>query len=317
MASNELIRQTEIRVGAVVLVGIILLILGVTFGRGVSVSPNVSTLHIHFPTAAGIESSAPVFVHGVKRGTVSKVAPDAGGVMIDVNMDDVSDLRSDVAARITILELTGGKKIEIVPGTAAQAWSGAVIQGTSAPDFGDLMTFVGDVSGTARTLLQRLDTMSASLNKLVGDSSFVNDIKQTAGNANEAVAALKSVLVTNRENLQVSLQNLRSISQDLQRMVKENDTTVTALLRKVNAAASSTQKILVSADSTIVRVDRLMTDINDVVLEIKKGDGTIGRLIYDKNMGARLDSALTTLGSFVDAVSKHGVNVNVRLGTRP
>jgi hypothetical protein len=60
-----------------------------------------------------------------------------------------------------------------------------------------------------------------------------------------------------------------------------------------------------------------MTDINDVVLEIKKGDGTIGRLIYDKNMGARLDSALTTLGSFVDAVSKHGVNVNVRLGTRP
>jgi phospholipid/cholesterol/gamma-HCH transport system substrate-binding protein len=317
MASNELIRQTEIRVGAVVLVGIILLILGVTFGRGVSVSPNVSTLHIHFPTAAGIESSAPVFVHGVKRGTVSKVAPDAGGVMIDVNMDDVSDLRSDVAARITILELTGGKKIEIVPGTAAQAWSGGVIQGTSAPDFGDLMTFVGDVSGTARTLLQRLDTMSASLNKLVGDSSFVNDIKQTAGNANEAVAALKSVLVTNRENLQVSLQNLRSISQDLQRMVKENDTTVTALLRKVNAAASSTQKILVSADSTIVRVDRLMTDINDVVLEIKKGDGTIGRLIYDKNMGARLDSALTTLGSFVDAVSKHGVNVNVRLGTRP
>jgi phospholipid/cholesterol/gamma-HCH transport system substrate-binding protein len=317
MASNELIRQTEIRVGAVVLVGIILLILGVTFGRGVSVSPNVSTLHIHFPTAAGIESSAPVFVHGVKRGAVSKVAPDAGGVMIDVNMDDVSDLRSDVAARITILELTGGKKIEIVPGTAAQAWSGGVIQGTSAPDFGDLMTFVGDVSGTARTLLQRLDTMSASLNKLVGDSSFVNDIKQTAGNANEAVAALKSVLVTNRENLQVSLQNLRSISQDLQRMVKENDTTVTALLRKVNAAASSTQKILVSADSTIVRVDRLMTDINDVVLEIKKGDGTIGRLIYDKNMGARLDSALTTLGSFVDAVSKHGVNVNVRLGTRP
>ena len=317
MASNELIRQTEIRVGAVVLVGIILLILGVTFGRGVSVSPNVSTVHIHFPTAAGIESSAPVFVHGVKRGTVSKVAPDAGGVMIDVNMDDVSDLRSDVAARITILELTGGKKIEIVPGTAAQAWSGGVIQGTSAPDFGDLMTFVGDVSGTARTLLQRLDTMSASLNKLVGDSSFVNDIKQTAGNANEAVAALKSVLVTNRENLQVSLQNLRSISQDLQRMVKENDTTVTALLRKVNAAASSTQKILVSADSTIVRVDRLMTDINDVVLEIKKGDGTIGRLIYDKNMGARLDSALTTLGSFVDAVSKHGVNVNVRLGTRP
>ncbi len=317
MASNELIRQTEIRVGAVVLVGIILLILGVTFGRGVSVSPNVSTLHIHFPTAAGIESSAPVFVHGVKRGTVSKVAPDAGGVMIDVNMDDVSDLRSDVAARITILELTGGKKIEIVPGTAAQAWSGGVIQGTSAPDFGDLMTFVGDVSGTARTLLQRLDTMSASLNKLVGDSSFVNDIKQTAGNANEAVAALKSVLVTNRENLQVSLQNLRSISQDLQRMVKENDTTVTALLRKVNAAASSTQKILVSADSTIVRVDRLMTDINDVVLEVKKGDGTIGRLIYDKNMGARLDSALTTLGSFVDAVSKHGVNVNVRLGTRP
>ncbi|MFM8436896.1 MAG: hypothetical protein ACKOAX_00355, partial [Candidatus Kapaibacterium sp.] len=83
MASNEQIRQTEIRVGAVVLVGIILLILGVTFGRGVSVSPNVTTLHIRFPGASGIESSAPVFVHGVKRGSVSKVAAEAGGGMID------------------------------------------------------------------------------------------------------------------------------------------------------------------------------------------------------------------------------------------
>lgn len=317
MASNEVIRQTEIRVGAVVLVGIILLILGVTFGRGVSVSANMSTLHIHFPSASGIESSAPVYVRGVKRGSVSKVSPDASGVMIDINMDDVSDLRSDVTARITILELTGGKKIELLPGTAAQPWAGAVIQGSSAPDFGDLMSFVGDVSGSARNVLQRLDTMSASLNKLVGDSSFVNNVKQTAENANEAVAALKTVLVNNRENLQVSLQNLRSLSQDLQRMVKENDTTVTALLRKVNAAASSTQKILVSADSTIVRVDHFMNDMNEVVQEIRKGDGTIGKLIYDKNMAARLDTALSNLGTFVDAVSKHGVNVNVRLGTRP
>jgi phospholipid/cholesterol/gamma-HCH transport system substrate-binding protein len=253
----------------------------------------------------------------MKRGSVSAVKPDSNGVLIDAILDDASDLRSDVSARLTILELTGGKKIEINPGSAPSAWNGSIIQGSASPDFGDLMNFVGDVSGSARNVLQRLDTMSASLNKLVGDSSFVNNVKQTAQNANEAVATLKTVLVNNRENLQVSLQNLRSLSQDLQRMVKENDTTVTALLRKVNAAASSTQKILVSADSTIVRVDHLMSDMNDVVQEIRKGDGTIGKLIYDKNMAARLDTALTTLGTFVDAISKHGVNVNVRLGTRP
>ncbi len=317
MASNESIRKTEIRVGIVAIIGVILLVIGITLGRGCSVSPSVKTIPIHFSSASGIENTAPVFVNGLKRGQVSSVKPDTNGVLIEVLMDDVSDLRSDVSARLTILELTGGKKIELVTGKANSPWNGQLINGQVAPDFGELMTFIGEVSGDAKTLLRRLDTISTSLTKLMADGKFVQDLKETASNANSSIASLRQILDANRGNIQTSITNLRVLSEDLKRLVQENDTNVSSLIRKLDNAASSAQKILVNADSTLTRVDHLIFDVNDVVSEIRKGEGSVGKLIYDKNMAVKLDSAMSNLQILVDQINKHGINVNVRLGTRP
>ncbi len=317
MASQEHIRSTEIRVGIVAILGVIILVIGITLGRGCSVSTSLKTVSIHFASASGIDNTAPVLVNGLRRGMVSSVKPDTSGVLIQVTMEDVSDLRADATARLTILELTGGKKIEISTGKAAEHWNGSVLPGSSAPDFGDLMVFIGDISGDARNLLRRLDTISTSINTLLADGTFVTDVKQTMSHARVTVEQLQTILQNNRENLQTSMANLRTISDDIKRIVKDNDVPVTDLIRKLNNAATSTQSILVKADSTIERVDHLVRDVHEVVNEVRKGDGAVGKLIYDKNLAIRLDSTLSNLQIFIDQVAHHGVNVNVRLGTRP
>ncbi len=317
MASNESIRQTEIRVGIVALLGVILLVIGITLGRGCSVSTSQKTIPIHFSSASGIENTAPVFVNGLRRGQVSSVKPDTNGVRIEVKMDDISDLRNDLGARLTILELTGGKKIELTTGSSATAYDGHLVNGQCAPDFGELMTFIGDVSGDAKQLLRRLDTISTSLTLLMADGRFVNDLKETAANANTSIASLKSILAANRENIQVSVSNLRTLSEDLKKLVNDNDQSVTDLIHKLDNAANSAQKILVNADSTLNRVDLLVSDVQAVVTEVRKGEGSVGKLIYDKQMAVKLDSAMSNLQTLVDQINKHGINVNVRLGTRP
>ncbi len=317
MASNESIRKTEIRVGIVAILGVVILVVGITLGRGCSVSPSLKTIPIHFSSASGIESTAPVFVNGMRRGQVSSIKPDTNGVLIQVMMDDVSDLHSDATARLTILELTGGKKIEIGTGVAQSPYSGQLIHGQVAPDFGELMTFLGDVSGDAKQLLRRLDTISVSLSQLLADGSFVANLKETATNANASVASLRRILDANHDNIQVAVQNLRTLSDDLKRIVKDNEPQVTTLIHKLDNTANSAQSAITHADSTVQRVDRLVADVHSVVSDIRKGDGTIGRLIYDKDLAIRLDSAMVNLGVLVDQINKYGINVNVRLGTRP
>jgi hypothetical protein len=40
-------------------------------------------------------------------------------------------------------------------------------------------------------------------------------------------------------------------------------------------------------------------------------------MLYDKQLGARLDSAINDLYDFLLVIKQNGVNVNLRLGTRP
>ena len=90
-------------------------------GKGISFSPTQKSVAIRLATSGGIDAGSPVVVNGVRRGTVTQVSNDNGGVLVTATLDDVSDLKSDAQALVSILEITGGKKIELTPGSAATA----------------------------------------------------------------------------------------------------------------------------------------------------------------------------------------------------
>ena len=115
-------RSIEIKVGLVSILAVILFIIGITLGRGLYVSVNPVTVKIRFPNSGNIQISAPVFVNGVKRGAVASVRNDNGSVLVTADLDNVREFRRDVSARISILEITGGKKIEIFPGKSPEKY---------------------------------------------------------------------------------------------------------------------------------------------------------------------------------------------------
>ncbi|MBL7997218.1 MAG: MCE family protein [Candidatus Kapabacteria bacterium] len=310
-------RTTEIRVGIITVLAVLILIVGVSLGRGFSVSPAQKTIAMRFTTVNGIDPSAPVWINGVKRGSVASVKPDGNSVVVTAILDNTDDLRADARARITILELTGGKRVDIMNGTSAQAWNGGEIKGESTPDFGDVLALVGEVGGDAKSLVRRLDSISAHINILLADGSFIKNVKELGENANKSVATLNAIVQSNRDNLQTAITNLRSLSDDLRRIVKENEPGITSLIAKLDRTAGSAEKIIGSADSTLTRVNTLVANVDGVVKDVRSGEGSIGKLIYDKGLAVKLDSTMANLQVFIDQVSKHGVNVNLRLGTRP
>ena len=113
MKSNK---NLELKVGLLSIAAIILLVVGITLVKGISVSISQNVIRLRFEQSAGIQESAPVTINGVKRGSVTKVENDNGSVLISANLSDISDIKEDAFAKITMLEITGGKKIEIFPG---------------------------------------------------------------------------------------------------------------------------------------------------------------------------------------------------------
>src|ERR1043165_4308116 len=105
-------RSTEVKVGIVSILAVALLIAGIMLGKGLGVGAS-HVLTFRFPSSGGIDIGAPVTVNGVRRGTVTSVENANGAVVLKANVSNIDDLHADASAVISMLEITGGKKIEV------------------------------------------------------------------------------------------------------------------------------------------------------------------------------------------------------------
>lgn len=308
-------RKTEIRVGIVSISAILLLLIGIMLGKGISWSTNQHEIHVRLASSGGLEPGSPIVVHGVKRGQVVRVSNHNGGVLVVGQVDDISDLHRDASAVVSILEITGGKKIEIKPGFESAPLDPArEIPGIVAADIGSLVTSLGDVSDNAIALVKRLDTLSAALADLARDGSFVNNVKTLASDGAILVSDARSWMQANKSDLTAMVKDLRQVSSTLRKTLDKNEPKISQLIEHLERTLSTFDNTLTKADAAFISVDSLVVEVNTVIAEVKANKGLLNRIIYDEGLSAQLDSSLTVLKSILQQFQRDGVNVNVGLG---
>ncbi|MFC2129898.1 MlaD family protein, partial [Bacteroidota bacterium] len=276
-------KSKEIKVGVVTIVAVILLIIGITIGNEYSVSVDLVKIKMRFPHSGGIEQTAPLFVNGVKRGRVVSVTPDNGTVLIMADIDNVNDLNEDVNARIGILEITGGKKIEIHPGHSDVIFnSNNEITGTTSPDIGDMVAMFGEMSSDAKSLLKKLDTIAGAATKLLADDNAYERLNKTIENTSEMIAEMHHFVTNNLDDLEVAVKNLKIITSDLKSAIDKYEPRADKMVAKLDLTIDETRKLVKNADQAIMNANKLIDDLSVITEDIRKADGVAGRLIYDK-----------------------------------
>lgn len=311
----DVTRKTEIRVGIVSIAAIVLLIAGIMLGKGLSLSSNLHEIRFRMPASGGVEPGSPVVVHGVKRGQVTKVANHSGGVVVVAEIDDIADLHADASGRVVILEITGGKKIELSPGILDTPFNPAKeIPASAASDIGSLVTSLGDMSVNAVMLVKRLDTLSAALADLSRDGSFIKNVKNLAADGSTLVTEARQWMQLNKNDLTGTVRDLRQISATLKRTLDKNEPKISDLIDHLDNTLSTFDKTLVKADRAFVSVDSVVVEINQVIAEVRSNKSLLNRIIYDESLASNMDSALTVLRTILQRFERDGVNVNVGLG---
>jgi phospholipid/cholesterol/gamma-HCH transport system substrate-binding protein len=310
-------RANEIKVGIVTIAALAIAVFGIGYVKNAGLASQGNEIHFLFDRTAGINNSAPIFVNGVERGKVSEVDNYEGKVKVSGYIDNKEDLKQDASASIMILEITGGKKIEINPGKSEEKFSGEYIPGVSVSDLSELVSVVNDVSGDAITLIRRLDTITASVNNIMKDTMFIYDVKNTASNVSEFSENANNFLKNNSGKLNKIIDDLADISERLDETLEKNEPKISAIIDDIDRTISNANELISSANTSAEKINDLVSDINGLIDDIKTEKSIINKILYDKEFAAKLDSAFTDLGSFVKLIEKHGVNVNLRIGTRP
>ena len=311
-------RKKEVRVGIVALLSLIVLIAGITIGKGLIVGVSQNTLLFTFPSSGGIEIGAPIFINGVKRGSVISTENINGGVAIAGSIDDISDLHPDAQAKISMLEITGGKKIDITPGISSGNLDiSKPIAGTISADATELISLVGDLGADASVIVKRLDSVLAQANSLLSDGIVVKQLRNTIKNADELMITLNALMGDNKENMRNLIKDLGALAKDAKSAVNNNEPKLRSILIKLDSLAGSGQRLMAKTDTALAGVTDLTVETKDMMKDIKTNGSFINKLLYDKTTSKSIDTTLQRVNDLLLKIHEHGLNANIRLGTRP
>lgn len=313
----EELRRLELRVGFITLVAVALFLLGITWARGVRIGRGQQELLLRFPAVAGLEVGSPVFVNGVRQGSVSEVELHDGGVRVRIQLAPTVRVRRDATARIGLQELTGGRKLDLFPGTAPEPLpTGAEIPGEVTPDVTELMARLGALGDDVQRILDHFDTLTLALTSLLTPEAQ-QSIRGTIDDLSAVVRRLRLLAETRGETVERVIDDLATLSAELRALVVQNRAALQATVQSVQRASSA-------AEQTLGQLDRILDELQDTVGQLtaildrlQDRRTVVGRLVTDEELARQLDSTVVALHAFLKQIQQHGVNVNVRLGTRP
>lgn len=310
-------QRTYIKVGAIALIAVILLLAGITIGRGLNISTATAEVRIRAATAAGLEPGAPVWINGIKRGSVLRVRPECDSVLIIVGLDDTSMLRRDARAQIAMLEITGGKRVDIFPGKSPARWEGQALPADAPADIAEVLSGASALARQASTVLDRLDTTIRATNALIADPNVQAHLRQTLARAASLSSQLDSLLATTRATIEATIADLGSASRQVRELIERNRPMVERLLERLDRTSTELETLVGNGSRLAASADTTLGELSQLLATLRQQRSALGKLLYDESLGGQLESSLRRLAGVVDTISRYGINVNVRLGTRP
>lgn len=293
-------RKNEILVGVTVLAGIAILLFGFSYFKEWNTGQGTYALRIRFPSSGGLAAGDQVSINGVRAGKVTTVAIERNTVLVTVAMNSEFILAADARPVIQMLELMGGKKIEITQGVNPAPWDiSKEMQGTVDPDIAGALGMVGGLKGDVQSLTTKANLLLDNVNAVAGDSVLVGALKET-------------------------VLTLNILAHDMQRLVKENSADAREITRNVAMLTRRADSLLAvlpprmersldRADHALSSADTLLADTRALLSEIRNGRGLIPRLLSDTTLSASVDRLILKVDTLTDIINGGQLRIKIRL----
>ena len=249
-----------------------------------------------FDSVSGLNAKAPVRVAGVKIGTVEKITLDGRRARVSLLLDQNVELTEGSRAAVTNAGILGDKFVELIPGPAGgpKMAAGSVLEGTSPITFD--------------AALARFDQLGASLQQLTGDISAQGDmggtIRRLLDNLEATSADIRLLVSTNRGQVDQTLNNFERFSRTLAEELPKLTAQLQKTLEQVDAVVTENRGdfrgTLENVKQATANIQTSIDNLNDISTQIRSGEGTLGKLVYDD---AAHDGLVSTLKAVEGGVS--------------
>ena len=287
----EKTRSQKIRLGLFVISGLLLFITAIYFiGDKQKMFGKTNHLKAVFNNVSGLQLGNNVRYSGLNAGTIRAINM-INDTVIEVDMlidkDIFNHIKKDATAIIGSDGLVGNMIINIIPGKGNKpiVEPGDEIQTVKRVQTDDLLSTLDVTNKNAANLTADLLIITkeiingkGTMGLLIKDSIMSEDLKQTMHYLKLTTKG-SSESVTKLNNLISSL---------------ENKNNVVGVL-KDTAVANNIKKIVSNLDNSSDQIDKVVTNLNSTILNIKDGKGALNYLSNDPKLVRKIDSTMVNI----------------------
>jgi phospholipid/cholesterol/gamma-HCH transport system substrate-binding protein len=296
--------SAEAKVGLLVIVGsVVLVFMTFAVGKYQFGEKKGYILEAVFDSVAGLDTQASVRMAGVKIGIVETVELDDSRAKVILRINPDVHIQRGTEAMIKTMGLLGEKYVEFVPGKTTQLrkmppeasayyGKGERVQATISPS--DVDKLVNQLSYISDDIKQ----VTASLSQVFGSERGTRSMEDILHDLRETMANIKdfsSTLQTDGSELVVRINELVA---KLDGVVGENRDNLKVTMENIKEASKSAELALASLENTSRKIER--------------GEGTIGKLVNDESMYNNIDSAAKGISDYTSRVERLKTTVGFR-----
>jgi phospholipid/cholesterol/gamma-HCH transport system substrate-binding protein len=283
-------KKTEIRVGITIFAALILLALVYGWAKNFSLTSDDKLLQITFPTVAGLEIGDMVSVNGVRKGLVESITTDDNYALVHAKFNEDVNLREDATFSIMMLDLMGGKKIEIKSGNSSKSLDYAKKQkGNFSGDISTAMATLNSVESDLVEVIGELKTSLQSANSIFGNTEFTNNITAALTQIRMLSENINKMVLNNTEVFEQTLVNAKELTEKTNTILDQNSNQITSILGNLDSTLSSSNELISKL--------AILTD------EVVNSENNLGEILYDENLLNDLRSSLKQINELTRTIN--------------
>lgn len=284
--------SNETKIGALTAISITLLILGFNFLKGKNVFQKKATMYVTFNKVEGLNIADAIKINGLRVGSVEGLEekdPDLSSVVVAFHLTRVINIPIDSYGKIVATPL-GTTAIVITLGdSSTYLQNGDTLKGlTTKGLMEDLKeTLAPTVDNVNRTLLS-LDSAIRNIGD-VFDKNAKQDIGQILKELALTTNQLNKMLQPGKGSISSTIENISSFTGNL----KTNNDSITAIVN--NLAKVTGDLSQADLGKTMQSLEAATMSLNQILVGIKEGNGTLGKLTTDDQLYKNLNSTANSL----------------------
>jgi phospholipid/cholesterol/gamma-HCH transport system substrate-binding protein len=282
----DLTYKQEVGVGALVLAGLVLFVVGLFWFSGRSIGHRGTYARVVFTSVAGLKEGDPVLISGVKVGRVSKVSLERVGrvtVTLELSGDPRVQPHSSATASVASLDFFGTKSIVYSPGAESDPPLAAtsLIVGTRTQELTDIATGI-----------------ATRANELIGNATGLVSEQLATDIHNALIATQRGMVALTEASKGPLVQQSTETLASLNRVMSRLDT----LLGSANVKQTGIRLDTLTANlqQLTSQLARSTTTLNDLMARINRGEGTLGKLATDTILYGDLHKTLDAVTNLLN-----------------